>query len=182
MSLSPGWDLRPWKMVAYVEYNRSRSGPGIGPGTAPGTDLEGKGLKGPIGGAMRSKGGEIVFEGEILDGKLFLPGFQLDLSGFPEVPKGPLRVTVLPHPNGLLLAWGRERTVVRPELSHRVEAYFGALTLLHFEQLAQERDWKLDPKLLTGAFLQGASWPEVWLCFLDLKDSDSESRSLLEGP
>lgn len=122
-----------------------------------------------------------MFRGDILERVLLMReiGYKLDLRDFPDVPETALSVTVWPHSYGLCLDWGRGQAVVRPEVSHRIEAYFGAMILLQFVELAVKTDWKIDVEYLKPMFHQGATWPEVWLCYLDLKEAKERGEPSL---
>ena len=100
-----------------------------------------------------------IYDGVLVDKVLSMPaiGFQLDLTSEARVPDGFHQVEVRPHAQGLEIRLGHRSVVVRPDIQHRPEACFGAL------------DWIFrDDSTTASPFQYGVSWPEVWLCYLDL--------------
>jgi hypothetical protein len=99
-----------------------------------------------------------LYQGVLVDKVLSMPaiGFQLDLSSEPGVPDGFHQVEVRPHAEGLEIMLGDRSVVIRPDIEHRPPARFGAL------------DWVFRDGPTSSPFQYGASWPEVWLCALDM--------------
>lgn len=95
-------------------------------------------------------------EGVLADKVLAMPaiGFRIDLRAEVDLPEGFHQVEVWPHTEGLEIRLGHRTIVVRPQIQHRPEARFGAL------------DCIFDPD--ASLLRYGASWPEAWLCLLDM--------------
>ncbi len=103
-----------------------------------------------------------LYNGVLVDKVLSMPaiGFELDLTSEAELPDGVHRVEVRPHTEGLEIRLGHRSVVVRPDIEHRPEAWFGAL------------DWLFRDDPTSAPLQYGASWPEVWLCYLDMTDGN----------